>query len=97
MTAEPPSRVVPCPGMTHFLMVYDRKKGELIDEIVPFADGWEALHARFEHERIYRDEPDIEIVVLTSPSIERLRRTHARYFEGAWQLLAKLERSTAEA
>ena len=45
-----------------------------------------ALAARFEAERELRDEPDVEIVVLSADSWDALRRTHARYFERVQEL-----------
>jgi hypothetical protein len=65
--------------VAHFLLVYDRSSGELIRQR-PFEDEAAALHARFAAEGEFKDQPDIEIVALSAPSEQDLRRTHARYF-----------------
>ena len=65
--------------MNHFLMVFDRRSGEVVDEAV-YSDRHEALRARFAAERKYRDEPGIEVVVLAADSVDAMKRTHARYF-----------------
>jgi hypothetical protein len=70
--------------MRHFLLVYDRLLGELIEER-EFADRSEALKARFAAERAGRPG-HIEIVVLNADSPEAIRRTHARYFQSVEEL-----------
>ena len=69
--------------MTHWLIIYNRPRGELLscDE---YADGQAALAERF---RLERDaHPDIEIVVLGADSLEALKVTHGRYFYSAAEL-----------
>ena len=75
--------------MKHFLIVYDRPTGEL-REFTEFGDGEAdlALEARFERERAERTHPEIEVVVITSPSRAALERTHARYFKTFRELTA---------
>jgi hypothetical protein len=69
----------------HFLLVYDRLRGELLEER-EFSDRSEALKARFAAERAGR--PDhIEIVVLHADSPETIRRTHARYFQSFGEIV----------
>jgi hypothetical protein len=63
----------------HFLLVFDRGEGHL-STLREFASRGDALQARFDAERLHRDDTTIEVVVLTAPSREALRRTHARYF-----------------
>lgn len=67
-------------SQTHFLLVFDRAEGRLLS-ITPFAERAEALRARFATEKVHRQNPSIEVVVLTAPSESALRRTHSRYFE----------------
>jgi hypothetical protein len=70
----------------HFLLVFDRPHGQLLD-MVEYADAAEALRARFSVERTYRQDPTIEVVVLTAESEATLHRTHARYFDSARQII----------
>ena len=52
-----------------------------------------ALSARFEAEREFRDQPDVEVVVLGADSWDALKHTHARYFSSVQELArAALER-----
>lgn len=72
--------------MSYFLVVYDRSTGEL--ELTEFSGG-EATRARQERlkrELAERTHPEVEVVVLTSPSRAALERTHARYFKTVSEL-----------
>jgi hypothetical protein len=80
----------------HFLLVYDRSTGQLL-ELVEHPHQAEALQARFAAEKLHRDDPSIEVVVLTADSEEALRRTHTRYFLDVPQLVAEGLRHLAEA
>lgn len=71
--------------MNHYLVVFDRSKSEVLQRR-RFSDANKALEARFEAEREYRDDPDIEVVVLSARSVDALRHTHGRYFKGFGQL-----------
>lgn len=75
--------------MKYFLLVYDQRSG-LIQPIREFPGSAveQALERRFELERDYRDQPDIEVVVLSARSTEDLGRTHARYFKSVRELAA---------
>ncbi len=64
----------------HFLLVFDRSRGRLLSERT-FGDHRSALEERFKAERLHREQPEIEVVVLTAESRAALRRTHARYFQ----------------
>lgn len=71
------------------MVVYDRSTGEL-RELTEFGAD-EADHAartRLERELAERTHPEIEIVVVTSPSRKALERTHARYFKSVRELTA---------
>ena len=65
--------------MRHYLVIYNRRAGEIVRHRRFSAAG--ALAARFAAEREFRDEPDIEIVVLGADSWDALKRTHSRYFK----------------
>lgn len=65
--------------MRHFLLVYDRPRGQIVHERI-FEDVKEALAERFRMERQHRSDRDLEVVVLSADSREALQRTHARYF-----------------
>jgi hypothetical protein len=74
--------------MSHFLVVYDRSTGEF--EVTEFGDDEadRAAQARLERELAERTHPEIEVVVVTSPSRAALERTHARYFKSVSELRA---------
>ena len=75
--------------MAHFLLVYDRASGELVRQHA-YDDDTAALRARFEAEREFGEQPNIEIVALSAASEEDLRRTHARYFLRLDELAARM-------
>jgi hypothetical protein len=78
--------------MWHYLVIYNRRAGEIIRRR-QFQTSGPALTARFEAEHEFRDEPDIEIVVLGADSWDALEKTHSRYFKGVQALAgAALER-----
>jgi hypothetical protein len=72
--------------MRNFLVVYNRRTGVNKVREFPAGHGREAIRARFEEERRYRGDSDIEIVVLGSRSIDDLMKTHSRYFRSARQI-----------
>jgi hypothetical protein len=74
--------------MRNFLVVYNRRTGE--NSLREFAEGCgrEAIRERFAQERLHRNDPDIEVVVLGSNSRDELLRTHSRYFRSAGEILA---------
>jgi hypothetical protein len=71
--------------MKHFLLVYDREAGCLL-ECREFDDYSRALDERFNRERT--KPAGQEIVVLSSSSRANLEKTHARYFKSASELAA---------
>lgn len=70
--------------MKHFVIVFDRSKGEIVEDIIEFEDAERAaaLAKRFELERSYKDHLDVEVVSLGAASVDDLKRTHTRYFKG---------------
>ncbi len=73
--------------MNHYLVIFDRSHGEML-RFQRYDDRDQALDARFTAEREYRDQADIEIVVLGAISGDSLRRTHGRYFKNFQELAA---------
>jgi len=74
--------------MPNFLIIYNRRTGvQSIEEFAP-GHGRDAIRARFAAERQHRNEPDIEVVVLSSDSRATLERTHSRYFNNVEELTA---------
>jgi hypothetical protein len=74
--------------MSYFLLVYDRSTGAL--ELTEFAEDEapRASRERFERELAERGRPEMEVVILRSPSRAALERTHARYFKSVSELTA---------
>ena len=70
-------------------MVYDRPRGELVS-ITPFEDSREALRAWFAEEHKHRQDPNLEIVVLSGESEDHLRMTHGRYFSQMHDILVQM-------
>ncbi|MEV6847801.1 hypothetical protein [Actinoplanes sp. NPDC051411] len=75
--------------MNSYLLVYDRARGKLLAER-EFSDNGAALKERFRLEREHMRNKDIEIVVLEADSAAAIRRTHARYFRTAAELIRDL-------
>jgi hypothetical protein len=69
----------------HYLLIYDRRAGKIVRR-KRFKASDAALAARFEAEREFREEPDVEIVVLSADSWEALMQTHSRYFKRVQEL-----------
>lgn len=79
--------------MTHLLLVYRRSTGRLLDSEDLGQDGARATQRRFERELIEKDDPDVEVVVLSGSSTDAMRRTHARYFKQLDQLANDMEQA----
>jgi len=73
--------------MPQFLIIYNQQTGHV--DVTPFADDQRAAARarRFELERTHRLEPHIEVVLLSAPSEDVVRRTHARYFKSVRELV----------
>jgi hypothetical protein len=84
-------------AMTQFLIVYDRSTGELLKLEDLGADRAEAIRRRSEIEHREMANPEIEVVVLSAPAEDVLRRTHARYFRSVDQLADALQRKAVSA
>jgi len=78
-----------------FLLEYERSKGNLIS-LREFSDDARHLAdtARLELElRLFRQGIEREVVLLDAPSLEALKRTHARYFEDLQQIVRSITSS----
>lgn len=69
----------------HFLVVFDRAEGRLL-RLDEYMDREAALKERFASERLHRQAPTVEVVVLTAASEDALRRSHSRYFQDVQQI-----------
>jgi hypothetical protein len=68
--------------LKHFLVVFDVRRAHA--EVEEFDSDYDAaIQAYDERESQFRDHPDIEVVLLSSDSIESVYRTHGSYFEGS--------------
>jgi hypothetical protein len=66
--------------MIQFLLVFDRREGRVLSK-QEFDTRTAAMAGRFAAERLHKDNPDIEVVVLGAKSVDALKHTHARYFQ----------------
>ena len=76
--------------MNQYLVRYRRSTGDLLQFEDLGSDRTAAMSRRIEEEKVHRDDPDIEVVLLTASSREALIRTHARYFKSVPELAAAL-------
>ena len=63
--------------MANFLIKFHRMSGAL--ELMGFTDTAKATEARFALD-LKNTDPDVEIVVINSPSLQDLKISHSRYF-----------------
>jgi hypothetical protein len=80
----------------HFLIVYRRSTGELLEERELGEDRGLALRERFAREQAARGDADLEVVVLSALSRDALRRTHKRYFKNVEGLTKDLAKAASE-
>jgi hypothetical protein len=66
--------------LVHFLLVYDRKQQKLVRQL-PFDDSATAVRAYEAMEERYKDERNMEIVLVGADSIESVMLTHGNYFD----------------
>ncbi len=67
-------------SIVHFLLVYDRNLQKLVFDH-PYANSAEAVAAYEAMEEKYKDDPQMEIVLVGADSIESVMLTHGNYFE----------------
>lgn len=65
--------------MPGFLIEYNRRTSNR--RVTRFDASRDALQQRLELEK-GRDDPDVEIVSLVGESLDAIKRTHSRYFQG---------------
>ncbi len=75
--------------MSHFLLVYDRNVGRLVDQ-QRYEVGADAMRARFVAEGEFAGRPEIEIVALVAESEDDLLVTHGRYFLSLTELADRM-------
>lgn len=66
----------------HFLLIFDHDEGRLLDTVDFGEDSDAAVTAYAESERLYQENPRVEIVLIGSDSFETVKATHANYFDG---------------
>ncbi|MGV1004127.1 MAG: hypothetical protein ACOYEV_05005 [Candidatus Nanopelagicales bacterium] len=65
----------------HFLLVYDHSKGQLVETIEFGPSSTDAVRRYGQLEALHRHEPQIDIVLVGSDSLETIRITHRNYFD----------------
>jgi hypothetical protein len=71
----------------YFVLAYKRSEGRLIEPVFETGVLAEAGAKRFGWEQQFRAAgSDVEVAVLTAPSLADLQKTHARYFKSAAEL-----------
>jgi hypothetical protein len=66
--------------VNHFLVIYDIAHATA--DVVPFGTDYDvALQSYADAEEQYRQDENVEVVLLGSDSIDTLERTHSSYFE----------------
>ena len=76
--------------MIQYLVRYRRSTGDLLQFEDLGVDRAVAMGRRFNEERAHKDDPDIEVILLTASSREALIRTHARFFKSVPEMAAAL-------
>lgn len=70
-------------AIQHFILVFDHSKGYLVSEPLTFGDDSKSALAHYsELERTYRDDQNMDIVLIGSDSLSTVKITHANYFDG---------------
>ena len=82
--------------MKHFLIVYRRSAGKIVSlDDLSQLDPASAMEKRFDVERSYRKDPDVEVVLLSAASRSALMRTHSRYFRTSGELATDLAKAAS--
>ncbi len=64
----------------HFLLIYDHKRGQLVETREFGRDSQRAVRSYQDLEQAHREEPWMDIVLVGSDSLETIQITHANYF-----------------
>jgi hypothetical protein len=71
----------------YFVLAYKRSEGRLVEPVHESSFLADAAAQRAAWEQKYRSsQMDVEVVVLTAPTLDDIKRTHARYFKTAAEL-----------
>ena len=68
--------------LQHFLLVFDHRQGRLLEEVHFGTDSDRAVAAYAEKELAYKEQEDVEIVLIGSDSLETVKVTHGNYYDG---------------
>ena len=71
----------PQPKIQHFILVYDRKLGQEVEQIHFGTDAKAAVTAYERLEARYRDVSSMDIVLVGSDSLDTIKVTHSTYFD----------------
>jgi hypothetical protein len=66
----------------HFLLIYDLRAGQLVEQLDLGEDGDAAAAEYSRREAEYRHREGFEIVLVGADSIDTIRETHSHYFNG---------------
>lgn len=81
--------------LQHFILVFDHLKGRA-HPVEEFGTKVKKAVARYEElESTYRDNENLDILLVASDSIETVRVTHANYFDGTASV-AKIDKLISE-
>lgn len=71
------------PKIQHFILVFDRHAGRLLNQLEFGTNASKALAAYENLEREHRENLSMDIVLVGSDSIDTVKVTHANYFDGS--------------
>lgn len=77
-----PAKVPPA-RIQHFILLFDRLAGHMVDQLNFGTDARKAVSKYEELEEEYRHQSHMDIVLVGSDSIDTVRVTHANYFDGS--------------
>jgi hypothetical protein len=64
----------------HFLVVYDIRAGRA--DVRPYDTDYDAAQEAYaDLEKDTRDDPNVDVVLLSADSLDTVKRTHSSYFE----------------
>jgi hypothetical protein len=82
-------------AVQYFLLEYRRSSGVLERAENVGTDPDKALRLRFLCEMHHKDDSDLEVVLLSAPSLDALKQTHSRYFKTDSELRQDLLTATS--
>lgn len=65
-----------------FLLIYDRNKDKLVEQKSFGTDIETATREYRAAEQMYHNQPEMDIALVGSDSIDTVKKTHSTYFEG---------------